>query len=101
VTTHRCCGAGRPSPAGRCLEVVGWAVPGVVLALLPKCPACVAAYVAVGTGVGLSVTEAGYLRLLLVAGCVGAIGFLAARRLRRLVGALTSGRGRGSSEPGA
>jgi hypothetical protein len=97
VTTPCCCRAARTEAAratlaGRCLEAVGWAVPGIVLTLLPKCPACLAAYVAVGTGIGLSATAAGQLRLLLVVGCMGAIAFLAARRARRLVGVLFPGR---------
>jgi hypothetical protein len=36
--------------------------PAVVLALTPKCPACVVAYVAVFTGLGVSLTVAAYLR---------------------------------------
>jgi hypothetical protein len=92
VSTPPCCGAGagRRSVAGRGLEAVGWAVPSVVLALLPKCPLCLAAYVTLGTGVGLSVTAAGYLRLFLIVACVGAITFLAARRAQRVVGAVFS-----------
>jgi hypothetical protein len=63
-------------------------VPGVILALLPKCPACLAAYIAIGTGIGLSVSIATSLRLLLVIVCVASLSYLAARRVRRRVALL-------------
>ena len=87
MTTHDCCG-GRPRHASRLLEAAGWVVPSTLLALLPKCPLCLAAYVTLGTGIGLSATAAGYLRVLLVVGCVGVIALLAARRTCRLLGRL-------------
>ncbi len=40
--------------------------PAVMLLLLPKCPACVAAYLAVFTGAGLAAPMAGYVRPLLL-----------------------------------
>jgi hypothetical protein len=91
VTKPHCCqsqtrdgGQGR-RPASwlrRGAEVAGWILPGATLALLPKCPACVAAYVALATGIGISLPTAAGVRGLLMGLCVAALAFAIARRLR-------------------
>jgi hypothetical protein len=73
--------------AGRFARAAGWAAPGAILALMPKCPVCFAAYLAMATGLSLSVGAATYLRTGLIVLCAGLL-LLAAVRLFWRVAAL-------------
>lgn len=81
--------ANRPAPrrglARHVLDQVAWIAPGTVLALTPKCPACLAATLAVATGVGLSFKTAAVLRGALIVVCAASLIVVAARRIPRLL----------------
>ena len=64
---------------GRAAAAAKWIIPGTILVLIPKCPLCVAAYVALVTGIGLSVSTAASLRVSAIVLCVGALGYLVCR----------------------
>ncbi len=76
----------RSQPASRWRRAggaAGWIVPGITLLLIPKCPLCLAAYVAVATGIGLSLPVAAFLRMALLIVCVSALALALRGWLRR------------------
>ncbi|MFT3879496.1 MAG: hypothetical protein QM703_07545 [Gemmatales bacterium] len=71
MTSSCCCSpkAAPPTLARKAAGVAGWILPGAVLLLMPKCPACLAAYIALGTGLSLTVSMAGYVQTGLMVIC--------------------------------
>lgn len=60
-----------------------WLFPATLLALMPKCPLCVAAYVALFTGVGISVSTARWIQILMLTLCLTSLAYLALRKWRQ------------------
>lgn len=84
-----CCRAsvarGRPGAWRVTKEACAWLAPGALWVLVPKCPGCIVAYAAVSTGIGMSFTVAAWLRVALLILAGGALLFLVATRLLRLL----------------
>lgn len=70
-------------PQARVREYYAWLVPSTVLMFLPKCPACLAAYVAMWTGLGLPLSTAANLRWAMILLCAASLLFLSKKRLSR------------------
>jgi hypothetical protein len=106
--TNRCCESGaakrsvtvtsRNPFARRCRDIAGWILPAGGLVLLPKCPACLATYIAIVTGAGVSISTATYLRMLLLTICIASIAYFAARRGRRLFALISMRRRHGKAD---
>jgi threonine/homoserine/homoserine lactone efflux protein len=84
VSKPRCCEAETP-PRRRGVDIAGTVIPTAVLVLLPKCPACLAAYLAIGTGIGVTISTAAHLRTLLLVVCVACLAYVAARHFLRRI----------------
>ena len=70
--------------ARRVREIFAWVLPGAILVLVPKCPACLAAHVMLWTGLGLSLSTATYLRWVLLSLSAVALLFLILKRFSRI-----------------
>jgi len=82
--TAQCCTGGA---ASRCLarRISGTAasvVPGAILLLLPKCPLCLAAWLTLAAGIGVSAAAAAWVRGLIVVFWVVALALSATRIIR-------------------
>jgi hypothetical protein len=62
---------------------IQWLFPATLLVLMPKCPLCVAAYVAFFTGIGITISAARWIQILMLVLCWTALVYLAIRYWRR------------------
>jgi hypothetical protein len=84
-------GAGAPRYR-RFLNFIDWIVPTAILALIPKCPVCVAGYAVIGTSVGFSLSAFAQLRLALIVLCVVSLSFVATKSVLYVVTRIASKR---------
>ena len=89
MSAHDCCAVPREAgPPSRRLgrpttEAASCFLSGILWALLPKCPACLAAWIAVGTGIGLSTLAASRIRMVLLGLCLVPFACLTVRSISR------------------
>ena len=80
----RCCTGGGPARgvARRLYGTAASILPGAALVLLPKCPLCLAAWLAAVAGVGISAAAAARARELIVVSWVVVVALVIARMIR-------------------
>lgn len=71
-----------PGPLRRTWQSVQWLFPAGLLVLTPKCPLCVAAYVALFTGIGISVSAGRWIQILIVGFSLSLLGALTYFKLK-------------------
>jgi hypothetical protein len=79
-------------PYRRFLSFIGWIVPTTILALIPKCPACVAGYAVIGTSVGFSLSAFAQLRLALIVLSLVCLSFVGTKSVLYVVTRIASKR---------
>ena len=76
-------GKRRPGLLRRAWRSIQWLFPTALLVLMPKCPLCVAAYLALFTGIGVSVSTARWIQVLMLVFCLTSLAYLAVRFCRK------------------
>ena len=57
----------------------------LAFAAIPKCPVCLAGYIALGTGIGLSITTATYLRTGLIIACIVSFAYFIIKHVGKFI----------------
>jgi hypothetical protein len=76
----------------RLTRIAGFLLSGTTLLLIPKCPACLSAWLVLATGLTISTSTAGYLRLALIIVSIGSLIFLSSAVVRVINSTLKSKR---------
>jgi membrane protein implicated in regulation of membrane protease activity len=90
MNSHHCCQRQPHATSGareqttwrhRARKIAGYVIPGALLALMPKCPMCLVAYVAFCSGLTISCSSAHLLMRLVTALCIGTLTLCVIRRV--------------------
>lgn len=74
---------GKKKTVRRSKDYIKMAVSAFVFVLIPKCPVCLAGYIALGTGLGISLTTATYIRFGLIIACVLSLLYFVFKQISR------------------
>ena len=74
---------GRKKTGRRFIDFIKMVTPAVIFIIIPKCPVCLAGYIALGTGIGLSITTATYLRIGLIVVCILSLAYFVTKHVHR------------------
>jgi hypothetical protein len=91
MNSHHCCPERRALDrrrASRFRSIVEWLVPSAILLVMPKCPACIAAYITIATGLGISFSAATQVRMLILTLCFATLTLLIAKHTTAIISRL-------------
>ena len=74
---------GRKKTGRRFIDFIKMVMPAVIFIVIPKCPVCLAGYIVLGTGIGLSITTATYLRIGLIVVCILSLAYFVTKHAYR------------------
>lgn len=74
---------GKKKTGRRSKDYIKMAVSAFVFVLIPKCPVCLAGYIALGTGLGISLTTATYIRFGLIIACALSLVYFVFKQISR------------------
>jgi hypothetical protein len=71
----RCCEIPITTPQLSIRAAARWIIPSAILLAVPKCPLCIAAYIALSTGFGISISAAAEIRTALIAASLALLAY--------------------------
>lgn len=74
---------GKKKTAQRFTGYIKMVIPAFVFVIIPKCPVCLAGYIAVASGIGISITTATYIRFGLIIFCVVSLSYFIFKHMIR------------------
>jgi hypothetical protein len=64
------------------INYLGGAFSVILMILIPKCPMCLAGYIALGTGISISFITASYVKIFSITTCIMSLVFIILKRIK-------------------